>query len=387
MRSQIGPARLINQIYAAIAGEGSWSDFLDEARRIAPNGQSFLFYHNTSSNTGAFSLSSGLDPESSAAYSTHYSRLNPFMPHAAIRPLGLTVQSDQMLPRDVLKRSEYYSDFLRPQGIETGFGVTISRSGNCNFLFSVMCADLDEAEAEAVRNCLQSLVPHLKRAFERAPPDVGPVGQSKIARSERCGILRVGAGGVVHAANDAALEIVESVPTVSFDRTGRLIFKAPAAAEAVAAALAGWGSGVAFVKVVHLPGDAGALPLRCTIVRSAVDERAFFRGPECIVLVEDPAWRLGDAVEEFGEIHGLTRAERRVVLGLANGYSREEIARAAGTSTQTVRSQVKHVFARSGLNRQVDVVRHVCLLAGTARPTADDLAFGLPVSGTPPQQP
>ena len=378
MRSRIAPGKMISHIYAAMLGKGSWRTFLDEARRIVPNGQSFLFYHDTMSGSGAFSLSSGFDADWSANYSAYFSRINPFMPHAAIRPLGLVVQSDQMLPREALKRSEYYNDFLMPQEVEAGFGVTMARDGGCNFLFSIMCADLDERHAEAVMECIQALVPHLKRAFNRARSGGSAAGPADVLRSGRCGTLRVGAGGRLHAANTAALEIVDSVMALRIDRSGRLVCAAPNIAEAIAVALGGWGSAEAFVRVAHLARGSAALPLRFTIIRSAVDEGAYFRGPECVVLIEDPASRLGEAVEEFGDIHGLTRAERRVVLGLADGLAAAEIAEAAGISANTVRSHIKHIFVRTGLRRQVDLVRHVCLQAGITRHAADDVALGLP---------
>lgn len=384
MAAHIGPAELINHIHAAMRGEGSWCTFLDEVRRIAPNGQAFLFYHDMTAGSGALSLSSGLGPESSGAYSTYYSRLNPFMPHAARRPLGRVVRSDDMLAREDLKRCEYYNDFLKPLDIETGFGVTVTRNGHCNFMFSIMCADLGDAKAEEVRACVQALVPSLEKAFRQArvsPCSAGHPLQG--VTLDRFGILRLGPGGAIYAVNEVALRIVDSTPSVRIDRGRRLVCSAPVLGEAVAAAMAGWGSTEAFVHVLHLPRDGAALPLRVTVIRSAVDEAAFFRGPECLVCIEDPAWWLGEAVEAFGDMHGLTRAERRIVLALANGFSSEEIAEAAGISGQTVRSHLRHVFVRTGLHRQVDLVRHVCLLASASHPTAADGAVGLPAAGVP----
>ena len=46
-----------------------------------------------------------------------------------------------------------------------------------------------------------------------------------------------------------------------------------------------------------------------------------------------------------------------VVLGLANGMSLKEVAQAYGTSTNTVRVQLQAVFRKTGVNRQVDLVR------------------------------
>lgn len=94
-------------------------------------------------------------------------------------------------------------------------------------------------------------------------------------------------------------------------------------------------------------------------------EAAFFRGPECILLVEDPQLELGPAVEEFGAFYRLTAAERRVVLGLASGLTVEQISAGAGNSAGTTRVQLKQVFAKTGLRRQADLVRLVCGLAAS----------------------
>ena len=60
----------------------------------------------------------------------------------------------------------------------------------------------------------------------------------------------------------------------------------------------------------------------------------------------------------------LTVMEGRVAVLLARGMSVRETAAATGRKESTIRSHVKHIFAKHGLSRQAELVRLVLLLAG-----------------------
>lgn len=65
---------------------------------------------------------------------------------------------------------------------------------------------------------------------------------------------------------------------------------------------------------------------------------------------------------------GLTVAECRVVKGLLDGLSPREIGEHAGTSINTVNTQLKSVFSKTGVHRQADVIRLCFELQRGARP-------------------
>jgi DNA-binding CsgD family transcriptional regulator len=76
---------------------------------------------------------------------------------------------------------------------------------------------------------------------------------------------------------------------------------------------------------------------------------------------------VASAPPETAVIQGLfdlTPAEARVARALAGGGRVADIAAANETSTETVRSQVRAVFAKTGVNRQADLIG---LLRGAAR--------------------
>jgi DNA-binding CsgD family transcriptional regulator len=85
------------------------------------------------------------------------------------------------------------------------------------------------------------------------------------------------------------------------------------------------------------------------------------------VLVLTPVTRpQAPPVELVQSLFDLTPAEARVARSLASGKTAEDIASDGGVSLNTVRTHVRGVLAKTGCDRQVDVV---ALLSGLARPT------------------
>ena len=82
------------------------------------------------------------------------------------------------------------------------------------------------------------------------------------------------------------------------------------------------------------------------------------------VILRDPARRLRLAASDLEQLFDLSPAEARLAQLLADGMSMEEAALQLGVSRNTVRSQLQAAFAKTGTNRQGDLVR--LLLSSTA---------------------
>lgn len=61
--------------------------------------------------------------------------------------------------------------------------------------------------------------------------------------------------------------------------------------------------------------------------------------------------------EEVSQLYGLTPAESRLAVAIANGLSLEEYAREKGVSVGTVRIQLKSIFSKMNITRQQELVR------------------------------
>ena len=82
-----------------------------------------------------------------------------------------------------------------------------------------------------------------------------------------------------------------------------------------------------------------------------------------LVVVADPASKTRIDPAVAAAALGLTGMESRVAVLLAEGMNVREVAAATGRKESTIRSHVKHMFAKHGLSRQADLVRLVLSLA------------------------
>jgi DNA-binding CsgD family transcriptional regulator len=364
---------LIDLIYGAAYGETSWHDFLDRSRQILPNGQAVLFHHDQAKGRGATSMGAGFDESMLERYSSYYSAVNPWMPHARLRRLGHVTQADELLPRRRLMGTEYYADYLRPQDIETGIGVTLRRDKACDFFFSIICARVDEDQAQSAKQTLQVLVPHLRRAFTEHPLSSHDARRSTARTEGPCPSPR----GVVRLRHDLRVAFADELATaraalsdrITVERFGRFHSTCQPLMEFVQAAMSGSrAEHAALSQVFHVPRTDGGLPLRITVHRPGRRSVAFVSGAaECILQIDDPATGIPAAAEAFSLMHHLSPSEGKIVEGLAKGLTLVEVATRNGTSPATVRTQLRSIFLKTELGRQSDIVRHVCILAGALR--------------------
>ena len=56
-------------------------------------------------------------------------------------------------------------------------------------------------------------------------------------------------------------------------------------------------------------------------------------------------------------LYGLTPAECRVALLLSDGRAPQEIAKMVGVTQNTVRSQIKSIFSKTGVRRQGELIQ------------------------------
>ena len=81
----------------------------------------------------------------------------------------------------------------------------------------------------------------------------------------------------------------------------------------------------------------------------------------------DPASRFHFSLDTLHALYDLTPAEARVAMALTNGQTPKQIAESQGVVVDTVRSQLKSLYVKMGVNKQQDVIR-VLLSGAVTRP-------------------
>ena len=121
------------------------------------------------------------------------------------------------------------------------------------------------------------------------------------------------------------------------------------------------------------PGEGGSMPLsrsgtrsRLVLHVSPVRDSGIEPGRgrvAALVLAVDPADRAGIDPARVGKALGLTPAESRVAVALAEGRTVDDIAAATGRSRNTVKWHLQHIYAELGVSRQIELAQLVASLA------------------------
>ena len=88
------------------------------------------------------------------------------------------------------------------------------------------------------------------------------------------------------------------------------------------------------------------------------------RHAAALVLIVDPAVQAKVGADVVEAVLGLTPTEAEIAVLLAQGRTPRQIAVTTGRGYSTVRTHLKHIFAKLGVSRQLEVAQAVIALSG-----------------------
>ena len=224
----------------------------------------------------------------------------------------------------------------------------------------------------AQRDSIRRLLPHVRQTVHvrqtLARADALGATLTEMLDRTGLGIVQLDARGRIVAANDRARDVLRTGDGL-LDSDGFLFARAAQDNDDLQALLAralppfgAQGSGGS--TIVRRPDTLPPLVLQVSPVSRREADYPAWR-VAALVLVVDPAQEAAIDPALAAAALDLTGMESRVAVLLAQGMTVRQVAAATGRKESTVRSHVKHVFAKHGISRQADLVRLVRSLAGT----------------------
>jgi DNA-binding CsgD family transcriptional regulator/PAS domain-containing protein len=355
----------VDQLYEAAAG-GGWQRFLGSLAGTLRGVIPALYVHDGATGPPTLATAVDLDPSWAAAYDNYYVDHDLRRRKIWTLPAREVFVGSSLVPDEVLVRSEFYNDFLRPQGYFHLLGAVPLKQDDAFAVVRVIRPRSAAAFGSDERELLRRLVPHLSR---------GLLLTRQLARAEGrrnevvealdwfpTGVLLLDRQGRLVAANRAAEDLLTASDGLRTDRDGlravlpsetltlrRLI----AAATEPTAPGASDGDGTLTITrpSARRPLNVLVAPLRASIVPEA-KARA-----QVVVFVTDPELTPPAPVERLQHYLGLTQAEAALVLWLVQGRRVEDAADELGISVHTARTQLKRALAKTGTGRQAELVR------------------------------
>ena len=271
--------------------------------------------------------------------------------------------------KEKLRTSVVYNDYLARIHAQNSINVRLDGPNGSSIAWVVHDPVDGDCWSSAQLDSLRRLLPHIRQyvRVRQTLAGAGVLGASltELLDSTGSGIIQLDRRGRIVEMNDRARELLRTGDGL-FDEDGFLFARTPGdnthLQGLLKRSLPPFGTlGVGGSTMVR---RSSALPLVLhvnPVDRQKTDLRVW--PVAALVLVVDPASRTRIDPAVAGAALGLTGAESRVAVLLAEGMSVREIAAAMGPKESTIRWHVKRMFAKHGLTRQADLVRLVLSLA------------------------
>lgn len=283
----------------------------------------------------------------------------------ALSPVGEPIVNSAVTTRDVWEKNRFYLEWARPLDIVDQVGIVLARDRTVMGSLGLSIHRSRRSVSEADLDELRLLTPHLGRAVTISrmldiAVDTATTFQAALEATNTGVVLVDAALRVIHA-NAAALAMLTAGDPVR-DAGGRLVLREEllpgqltrAVEEAARDEAALGGRGMA-IPTRRLDGTAAAIsvfPLERRRLRGDLEGAAV-----AAVFIADPAEPPAMPDDAMRLLYDLTPAEQRVFALVVGGSRTADIAGRLGVGVGTVRTQLLHIFQKTGQSSRADLVR------------------------------
>jgi DNA-binding CsgD family transcriptional regulator len=356
----------VRRIYDAALTADAWQPALQSVVELLGGDHAILVARDPTREGAAMATSAGMDDRDFAhLLSPQAARL--MAPYTSVFPPGSATLSSRLIRDRDFERTELYNEVVR--SVRGFYAVAVRDETPGLSSFMTVCrsrkrGDFDAADAIM----MQSLAPHLTAALRLRrrldAADLSAAGAWAALEHLGTGVMIVDAAGSVAFANETATGLFRD-GYFRLDRDGLRVLDAASCvalrriiADCVAAEPK-HGSG----NTVDVTGGDRLPPLRVVGVPFQPQRLGFDAvqrtEPFALLLISNPQQEWATRKEQLRSRFGLTSAEANLAIEIARGDGRAAAAARLGIAVTTARTHLTHIFEKTGVHRQAELVRLV----------------------------
>lgn len=313
-----------------------------------------------------FNILTDMDPafhEDFAANGGGDPNMNPRVNAGMHAPVLKVLAESDFITREEYKRHPHYQEFAKSWDIPFICLTTLERQNDMLIGLAVVRSQRQGHITDKQREVFASFAPHVRAAVRMQMALEGQGASLLVGAMEALSIpaFVCDRNGHVQAFTPTAEKLIERGRGLQL-RMGQLqatnAIDAKTLNDAITAASCGLiTSGPSALRTVIVRhGEARAPSLVLDVITLPARAYEFSFTPRVLVVARGEKQTDARRAAILQAAYGLTAAETEVALYIAGGKTTESIAAERGVAAGTVRAQIKSIFAKLGINRQVELV-------------------------------
>lgn len=361
-------AALLSAFYKAAETPSTWSPAVQSVMSTCEATVGLVVSHDYETGRGQIEHAENLSDELVRAYAQPDASANVwFREESFFRTADAVVAGNEIVPFETLLESRFYRDWLRPAGIHHCIWGVLARKDQ-----RLICAGFGRAESDKAFEArdlalIAQVMPHFRQIIQ-VHELVGTSSFSQHILMEMLGALSVGVALLddscrVTEANAMAVSWLSKEQNNVRRKNGAAVtldrFKPGLQAFLKSA---GTRSDERKMSVMRSEGPE---PVMLILVPLYCDTLVVGEGRSgSILIISDPEYRCRIREDQLVKFYEFTPTEAKLARLLSNGYRLDEAAETMGIKYQTVRTHLKRIFSKTGIDRQSELVR--LILTGPA---------------------
>lgn len=364
--------QLVDLLYDAATDLTKWRDFLEAASRLFRAQGANLLHVDEINPALSMSLICGFDHvdiETQARATRRQVELQREDPRIAysLKYPNKPFRCTDVMPAADFHATRIYREVLHPSGIEYSLMVQYSDVTEIFTGLAFLRRPNQPPFSDQETDVLGALVPHLRRALAIQKRVYLLESQAQagyqVLDTLPVGVIIMNPQGRVDYANAAARDVFALNDGIEL-ADEKLIYSRCRDQDAVAAALLTVGD-IGGHQAVRLERPSGMSAFQLLVTRLSASGAStlpnLLAQPRLALFISNPDEPLETSAQLLQRLFGLTPTEGRVLERIVAGRSPEEVAADLGVGLTTVRSHLKALFAKTGANKQSDLIQKVLL--------------------------
>lgn len=351
----------IASAYESVLHEETWAATLENLSKLTgADSSTFVVLEGT---TPEIIQTHHLDPAVMQAYNTDFAMFDPFHGNIMRRPMNRVVHDRREVDQGFIRKSVWFQEFYRQFQIHTIMALPLFDDGCLVGSFNIQRLSGQGDFSVDEFNAMSEIAPHLVRAAKmnakanalRRSAEFCNAALDKLSMP----IMLIDENGKVVLTNCAAEILIQREESLHLSRDRFTVnnngeISSPKVTRRITETLIRRGT--------------NRKPLRMTTMPLAPrsELNSSWQKPLCMVTFDDPELIPVSLSDILQTLFTLTTSEARVCIAIgADGLTPQECSDQFNVTINTIRTQIRGIYLKTGVKRQAELVRMLTMLAMT----------------------